>query len=50
MSIALESRGLGVQHILIIEEDMERVPIDVSNLKEKWGNWACYKYLAQRVN
>lgn len=37
-----------MQHILIIEKDMERVPIDMPKLKQKRGNLACYKYLAPK--
>lgn len=49
MSVALESRGLGMQHILIIEKDMERAPIDMPNFKQKWGNLAHYKYLVANM-
>lgn len=49
MSIALESRGLGMQHILIIEKDMERVPIDVlsSALSKSEAIWLVINTLHQ---
>lgn len=43
MSTALDSRGLGMQYVLIIEAAMVSVPMGMLSLKQKWDNLTCYK-------